>query len=111
MIVADGRSSDDPDILVRPLHKRSRYFASGEVLKRCRDALRTADAPLSSLEIADILMAAKRLAKDDPQLRRYIADSVLPVMRRLVKRGIARKTGEGSSTRWEVVRAAKKSEE
>ena len=104
-------TDDDPDILVRPLHKRSRYFASGEVLKRCRDALRTADAPLSSLEIADILMAAKRLAKDDPQIRRYIADSVLPVMRRLVKRGIARKTGEGSSTRWEVVRAAKKSEE
>jgi len=94
---------DDPDILKRPLHRRSRYFASGEVLKRCRDILRTATAPLSSVEIADILMAAKKISKDDPQIRRYIADSVLPVMRRLVKRGIAKKSGEGHTTRWEIV--------
>jgi len=97
-------TDDDPDILQRPLHKRSRYFASGEVLKRCRDAIRVADHPLSSLEIADILMTAKKLSKDDPQLRRYIADSVLSVVRRLVKRGIVRKTGAAGSTRWEVVR-------
>ena len=50
---------DEADILARPLHRRSRYFASGEVLKRCRDALREAVGPLSSVEIADILMAAK----------------------------------------------------
>jgi hypothetical protein len=97
-------TDDDPDTLARPLHRRSRYFASGEVLKRCRDALRTATAPLSSAEIAEALMVAKSMPKDDPQLRRYIADSVLPVMRRLVKRGVATKTGEGSATRWEIAK-------
>ncbi len=97
-------TDDDPDLLERPLHRRSRYFASGEVLKRCRDTLRTATAPMSSLEIAEALMAAKGMPKDDPQLRRYIADSVLPVMRRLVKRGAATKTGAGSATRWEIAR-------
>lgn len=95
-------TDDDPDILERPLHRRSRYFASGEVLKRCRDALREATGPLSSVEIADILMAAKNISKDDPQIRRYIADSVLPVMRRLVKRGIATKTGNGPTTQWGI---------
>jgi hypothetical protein len=95
---------DDPEILKRPLHRRSRYFASGEVLKRCRDTLRTATSAMSSVEIADALMAAKGISKDDPQIRRYIADSVLPVMRRLVKRGIAAKTGKGPTTRWEIAR-------
>ena len=73
-------------------------------IERCRDALREASRPLSSVEIADILMAAKNISKDDPQIRRYIADSVLPVMRRLVKRGIAAKTGSGPTTRWEIAR-------
>jgi hypothetical protein len=95
---------DDPDILARPLHRRSRYFASGEVLKRCRDALREASGPLASVEIADILMAAKNISKDDPQIRRYIADSVLPVMRRLVKRGAAVKSGKGPTTRWGIAK-------
>jgi hypothetical protein len=95
---------DDPEILQRPLHRRSRYFASGEVLKRCRDALREATGPLSSVEIADILMTKKGIAKDDPQIRRYIADSVLPVMRRLAKRGIATKSGRAANTRWEITK-------
>jgi hypothetical protein len=94
---------DDPDILARPIHRRSRYFASGEVVKRCRDALRKAGRPLSSVEIADYLMAAKGMATDDPQLRRYIADSVLPVVRRLVRRGVVGKSGKGSATRWEII--------
>jgi hypothetical protein len=89
-------AADDPDsILARPLHRRSRYFASGEVQHRCREALRKADKPLSSKEIAVILMASKGLSKDDPQIRRYVADSVLPVLRRLGQRGFAKKTGNG----------------
>jgi predicted transcriptional regulator len=59
---------------------------------------------MSSLEIAEALMAAKGMPKDDPQLRRYIADSVLPVMRRLVKRGVVTKTGDGAAARWEIAR-------
>lgn len=95
---------DDPELLKRPLHRRSRYFASGEVLKRVRDALRTATTPMSSVEIADVLMTAKGISKDDPQIRRFIADCTLPVLRRLVKRGVAKKTGEGPTTRWEITR-------
>jgi hypothetical protein len=98
-------AEDDPEsILARPLHRRSRYFASGEVQHRCREALRSATAPLSSAEIAAILMASKGLSKNDPQIRRYVADSVLPVLRRLVQRGFAKKTGEGPTTRWEIAR-------
>jgi len=53
-------STDDaPDILERPLHRRSRCFALSEVLKRCRDALRAATAPMSSLEIAEAVTKAK----------------------------------------------------
>ena len=101
----EKEARDDPDsILARPLHRRSRYFASGEVQHRCREALREAAGPLSSKEIAAILMSAKGLSKNDPQIRRYVADSVLPVLRRLVQRGFAKKTGEGPSTRWEIVR-------
>jgi hypothetical protein len=101
----EKEARDDPDsILARPLHRRSRYFASGEVQHRCREALRQATGPLSSKEIAAILMASKGLSKDDPQIRRYVADSVLPVLRRFVRRGFAKKTGEGPTTRWELVR-------
>jgi hypothetical protein len=101
----EKEAADDPEsILARPLHRRSRYFASGEVQHRCREALRKASVPLSALEIAAILMASKGLSPSDPQIRRYVANSVLPVLRRLVERSFAKKAGEGSATRWEIAR-------
>ena len=83
----------DPNAIPpRRVYRRSRYFSSGEVTKRCQDVLREASEPMTALAIAEALMATKGLSSDDGLLTRRVGDGVLAVMRKLAKRGKRKQT-------------------
>ena len=81
-------------------YRRTRYFAHNELSRLTQDALRTASGPLTSTEIAGAVMQAKGMPVDDAQLKKIFAVRALPVLRLLVKRGAAAKSGTSRDAKW-----------
>jgi hypothetical protein len=94
--------STNPDAIPakRP-YRRTRYFAHNELSRLTQDALRTASGPLTSAEIAAaVIMQARGMPADDAQLKEIVAGRVLPVLRRLARRGAAVKSGTSRNAQW-----------
>jgi hypothetical protein len=93
----------DPNAIPpRRTYRRSRYFSSGEVTKRCQDILRETSEPMTALAIAERLIAAKGLPIGDKALHRHIADKALGIMRTLAKRGTVVKSGATRDAHWTI---------
>jgi hypothetical protein len=95
--------STNPDaILPKRPYRRTRYFAHNELSCLVMDALRLASGPITAADIAAAIMRAKGAAKDDDALKAVIAERVLVILRRLIKRGEAVKTGTSRDAKWAV---------
>src|ERR1700720_2573894 len=81
-------------------YRRTRYFAHNELSRLTQDALRTAAGPLTSAEIAGAVMQAKGVPADDAAFKAIVAVLALTVLRRLVKRGAAVKSGSSRNAQW-----------
>jgi hypothetical protein len=81
-------------------YRRTRYFAHNELSRLTQDALRTASGPLTSAEIAAAVMQAKGMPSGDGQFKEIVAGRLLTVVRRLVKRGAAVKSGTSRNAQW-----------
>jgi hypothetical protein len=81
-------------------YRRTRYFAHNELSRLTQDALRTAEWPLTSAEIAALVMQAKGMPPDDAAFKEIVADRVLTVLRRLAKRGAVVKHGTSRDAKW-----------
>jgi hypothetical protein len=82
-------------------YRRSRYFAKGELFRRCLDTLRAANgSPVTALEIAKAAMADKRMSGDDPAQVAAITEMVLMSLRGLCKRGEVIKTDTSRYAKW-----------
>jgi hypothetical protein len=91
----------NPDTIpAKRLYRRTRYFARNELSRLTQDALRIASGPLTSAEIAASVMQAKEMPVDDAQLKKIFAVRALPVLRLLVKRGAAAKSGTSRDAKW-----------
>lgn len=76
---------------------RNQHLEHGEVQRYTLDILRTADSPMSSREIVDVLLERKGIAPTATITAR-VQKNVLGVLHRMEKRGIvlASKAGDGS---------------
>lgn len=74
---------------------RSGLFKQGELKRRCVDHLRVADGPISAMDMAEAITAAKGIATSS-----VITESVLTVMRAMLKRGEVTRYGEAPHVRW-----------
>ena len=84
----------NPDaILPKRPYRRTRYFANNELSRLTQDALRTASGPLTATQIASAVMQAKEMSSGDPAFKEIVAERVLTVLRRLVKRGAVVNSG------------------
>jgi hypothetical protein len=81
-------------------YRRTRYFARNELSRLTQDALRTASGPLTTAEIAAAVMQAKGIPPGDAAFKEIVAARALTVLRRLVKRGIAAKSGTSRNAQW-----------
>jgi hypothetical protein len=83
-------------------YRRTKYFARGELSKRCLDTFRKANGqPLTAVAIAKALLIDKVLPIDDATL----ANMTLTVLRRLAKRGTVMKSGTSRNVQWALPRA------
>src|SRR6202040_2019534 len=80
-------------------YRRTRYFARNELSRLTQDALRTESGPLTSSEIAPVVMQAKDMAADNAAFKEIVAARALPVLRRLAKRGAVAKSGRGGAAK------------
>jgi hypothetical protein len=79
--------------------RRSRYFAKGELSRRCLDMLRAANGlPIATGEIAKAAMADKGMRPDDSLQVAAITEMVLLSLGRLRRRGVVVKTGTSRDT-------------
>ena len=84
-------------------HARSRYFTSGELSRRCQDALRLAgEAWITAEDIALTAMRDKALDPADAELRGDFTRRLLWTLNRFVIRGAVVKEGWGTAARWRV---------
>ncbi|MFZ0497295.1 MAG: hypothetical protein WBE80_11080 [Methylocella sp.] len=60
-------------------YRRTRYFAHNELSRLTQDALRTASEPLTSVEIAAIVMQAKEMPSCDAAFKEIVVARVLRV--------------------------------
>jgi hypothetical protein len=81
-------------------YRRTRYFAHNELSRLTQDVLRTASGPLTSAEIGAAVMQAKGIPSGDAAFNEIVAARVLTVLRRLVKRGAAVKSGASRDAKW-----------
>jgi hypothetical protein len=81
-------------------YRRTRYFARNELSRLTQDALRTASGPLTSAEIAAVVMQAKEMPPGDAAFKEIVAARVLTVLRRLAKRGAVAKSGTSRDAKW-----------
>ncbi len=82
-------------------HARSRYFTSGELSRRCQDALRLAGgAWITAEDIAVQAMREKALDPADGELRKDFTRRLLWTLNRFVVRGAVAKEGWGTAARW-----------
>ena len=84
----------------RPARPRATYFATGEIARRCRNALRDADGPISADDIAFKAMREKGLDPADGALRADMSRRLLWALHKLGKDGKAKRLGGGASARW-----------
>jgi hypothetical protein len=78
-------------------YRRTRYFAKGELHRRCLDMLREAKEPLAASDIAKAAMAAKGLEADAA-----ITERVLTILRGLYKRRVVLRYGTTQNVRWAI---------
>jgi hypothetical protein len=82
-------------------YRRSRYFAKGELFRRCLDALRAANGlPIAALEIAKAAMADKGMSVDDTVQLQAVIEMVLLSLGRLRRRDVVTKTGTSRDAKW-----------
>jgi hypothetical protein len=85
-------------------YRRTRYFAHNELSRLTQNALRTASGPLTSAEIAGAVIQANGMPADDAAFKQIVAGRALTVLRRLVKRGAAVKSGSSRNAQWALMR-------
>ncbi len=95
----------DPTYRIRSIkateyRRYSRIFKKGECYRLCLDALRRADAVLSTTLITEIIMHKKGLTHEQ---QATITDSVNNSLRFAERRGIVQRVGmDGVSIRWKI---------
>ncbi|MEE3500474.1 hypothetical protein [Acidiphilium acidophilum] len=90
--------------LIATRHARSRFFVSGELSRRCQDALREAKGTwITAEDIARIAIREKGLSPDDAAIRGDFTRRLLWTLNRFVKRETVEKEGWGTAARWRVV--------
>ena len=97
----------DPDVIPpkRP-YRRTRYFAARELSRRCLDTLREANpTPMTTAQIAVIIMLAKGYPADDDALKTVMIEMVFTVLRRLCKDGSVIKSGTTQDAQWALAPA------
>lgn len=102
----------DPDydlLSIKPKVIRSSnpWFAKGEISKLVLDALRTATAPLSTCDIADVLIARKSIVTEGTKERDRLIKSLLWALQQMRKRGIVEMVGKikgagGGPMLWQI---------
>ena len=81
--------------------RRTRYFARNELSRLCLGVLRTAaDELLSTDDIADRVITAKRFDSGDAILRAAIRDQVGSTVKRLHRNGAIENIGAGRASKW-----------
>lgn len=80
--------------------KRSVYFVTGELTRRCLDALREAGEPVTIEAIAIATLRDKGLDVDDKALRVDFERRFLWTLNRMLLRGAVTKDGYGAGARW-----------
>ena len=93
---------DPEDIQPIRQYRRSRYFATGELSRLCREAFRDAPGPLSQAEITDAVIAAKGFDAGDRVLRTALLDLVKATRAPMTRRGILERIGKGRGARWKL---------
>lgn len=85
----------------RPAPERSRYFADGELTRRCLDGLRMADGqPVAAETIAIAAMHDKGLDPADRKIRSDFIRRILYALTALRTKGLVAKLGHGLGARW-----------
>jgi hypothetical protein len=93
----------NPDAIpAKRAYRRTRYFAHNELSRLSQDALREASGPLTSAEIAAVVMQAKEMPAGDSAFKDIVAARALTVLRRLAKRGAVAKSGTSRNAQWAV---------
>lgn len=88
-------------------YRRSRYFAKGELSRRCLDMLRVAaGVPIAATEIARAAMANKGMSVDDTAQLQGVTEMVLLSLGRLRRRGAVTKTGTSRDAKWGLTEVA-----
>ena len=87
----------------RPAPVRSRYFAEGELTRRCLEALRRAEGrPVAAEEIAVATMVDKGLDPADRKTRSDFIRRMLYALSSLRSKGVVEKLGHGLGARWRL---------
>ncbi|MDD5300896.1 MAG: hypothetical protein PHD65_10425 [Gallionella sp.] len=87
----------DYDLLsIKPKGIRSSnpWFAKGEISRLTLDALRTATAPLSTCDIADVLIARKSIITEGTKERDRLIKSLLWALQQMRKREVVKMVGK-----------------
>lgn len=83
--------------------QRSAYFVTGELTRRCQQAMREANGqPVTADSIAVQAIRDKQLDEGDGELRADFARRILWTLNRMIPRGMVRKSGNGSGATWEL---------
>ncbi len=81
---------------------RSAHFESGEIARRCRDALRTAGPEgVTANEVATVAVKDKGI--EDAKLAADFEKRMYWTLTRLGHEGVARKVGQGHGAKWMMV--------
>jgi len=95
----------DPDAIPpKRAYRRSRYFPRGEFARLMFDALRLAQGPVATADLAVAVITAKGLSGTDPALFAAINEKALGFLRGQVKTGAVTKTGVSQDARWALRR-------
>ena len=91
----------------RPAPVRSRYFADGELTRRCLEALRRAEGraegrPVAAEELAVAAMVDKGLDPADRKTRSDFIRRMLYALSSLRSKGMVEKLGHGLGARWRL---------
>ena len=87
--------------------KHSVWFRRGERARLTLDILRTADGPLTVIEIVQRLMAAKSIDPADGRARECIRQTVYELLRHAHAKGTVERTGSpGETARWWIAKGS-----
>jgi hypothetical protein len=94
---------------VRPkqLAFRQRFFGNGELSRHCLNTLREVEGlAITADDIAIAAMKAKGMPLGDDPLRQKLVSTALAALKRLTKRGVVEKIGEGVGAKWKLANGA-----